>query len=77
MQKMTKVKKSDRKKKGEVIVAICQATGVQKVFRKHKNVPKNCSAPKQICIECMTAVIRKNDLNYNLKVCKECMGNRA
>ena len=38
----------------------------------HKNTPDRCSEPRRICIVCLTKAIRKNDKNYDSKVCKQC-----
>ncbi|MBR9701054.1 hypothetical protein GOV11_04270 [Candidatus Woesearchaeota archaeon] len=38
-----------------------------------KNPPKKCSVAFQICLRCQDVRIRKNDLNYELKICKECV----
>lgn len=43
-----------------------------KNVRLHKNVPEGCSAPRRICIKCLKNHIRKNDKNYESKICKEC-----
>lgn len=78
-----------RKKQGK---RICYAKRVKKVtdplmkkklYKKKirtitlfKNVPRGCSRPKQMCIECFkqgkTTYIHKNDSNYEMKVCKDC-----
>lgn len=47
----------------------------KKSFRKHKALPKGCKVAKRICIVCLTNVIRKNDNNYESKICKDCAKN--
>ena len=57
------------KKKGELITG--SVNGKRIVFRKYKTTPKGCSRVKRLCIKCFT-LIRKNDLNYESKICKKC-----
>lgn len=40
-----------------------------------KNPPKKCSTPRRLCLKCYKS-IHKNDLNYDLKVCKACDAGR-
>lgn len=47
-------------------------SGKRKLIRLFVNKHRLDSAPRQICIKCLTAHIRKNDLNYESKICKKC-----
>jgi len=62
------------KKKGGVVVGWVGSGEKKKkiVVKKYKYVPSKCSVPRQICICCFKSVIRKNDLNYESKICKGC-----
>ncbi len=39
----------------------------------HKKIPRKCSTPRRICIKCLKTYIHKNDKNYELKTCKNCL----
>lgn len=47
-----------------------------KKIRLYKHIPKGCSRPKQLCLECFksgkTTYIHRNDANYDSKICKAC-----
>lgn len=42
------------------------------VLKKRKAVPKGCSVPKQICISCQQAVVKKLSKHYDKKLCSSC-----
>lgn len=65
------------RRKGKTVIVKDEKGNVTKKLTLHKKLPKGCKVAKRICIECLKNVIRKNDLNYDLKVCKECIGNRC
>lgn len=75
----TDKRKYRKKRKGEVVkgtIDFLDEDGVKKTkeirFKKTKYLPEKCSTPRRICIKCLKNTIRKNDLNYESKVCKEC-----
>ena len=59
------------KKRGRK-VKVKSSSGKTKTVQLHKGLPKGCSSPKRICIKCLKTVIRKNDKNYESKICKGC-----
>lgn len=61
------IKKLSGKKKGKLITL-----KNSRKTRLYKNIPDKCSTVRRICIKCLKNTIRKNDLNYESKICKEC-----
>ena len=62
---------SINKKKGKTI-QIIDRFGNSKTITLNKSVPRYCSVPRRICIKCLKNSIHKNDLNYDIKICKDC-----
>lgn len=63
---------SGGKKKGRVVKVRDEEGKVVRKIRLHKCLPTGCKTAKRTCIKCLKTVIRKNDSNYDLKICKGC-----